>query len=182
MFIENTEELAQNKLILLYIMKLSPNKFTKNEITEFILDKDYMNYFLIQQYLSELTSDNFVEYIKKDTTEVYNILKKGINTLTYFEDRISEEIKNELKLLFEKYEKEKIIESEIVCDYYAKENNQYVVSLKLVENEETLFSIYLDVANNKQAKLICENWKREPELIYQNIINVLTQQNVTLLG
>lgn len=188
MFIENTEELAQNKLLLLYIIKLSPKRFTKNEITEFVLDKNYMNYFLIQQYLVDLTNDKFIEHIEEDikdksnsSNKVYNILEKGINALSFFKDRIPEEIKNQLKSLFEVDEKEKIIESQIVCDYYAKENQQYVVSLKLVENEETLFSVYLDVANHKQAKLICENWKREPDLIYQNVINILTKQNVTLL-
>lgn len=178
MFIENTEELAQNKLLLLYIIKLSPNKYTKNEITEFVLGKNYMNYFLIQQYLTELTNANFIESIKDDSTETYNLLEKGENTLSFFEDRISQDIKNELQLLFDKDKKEKVIETQIVCDSYAKENNQYVVNLKLVEKEETLFSLYLDVANEKQANLICENWKRKPDLIYQNIINILIKEDI----
>lgn len=176
MFIENTEELAQNKLILLYIVKLSPNKFTKNEITEFVLNKNYMNYFLIQQYLSELTNSHFIELMEEDSKKVYNILEKGVNALSFFEDRISNEIKSQLKSEFEKDEEEKIIESQVVCDYYPKENQQYVVNLKLVENEVTLFSLYLDVATNKQAKLICDNWKDNTDEVYQNIIKVLISQ------
>lgn len=181
MFIENTEELAQNKLLLLYIVKLSPNKFTKNEITEFVLDKNYMNYFLIQQYLSELVESDFIELIDEDSREVYSILEKGIVALSYFEDRISDKIKNQLKSEFDKNEKEKIIETQIVCDYYPKENEQYVVNLKLVENEETLFSLYLDVATSKQAELICKNWRENPDRIYQNIIETLINEKTTPL-
>ena len=181
MFIENTEELAQNKLLLLYIIKLSPNNFTKNEITEFVLDKNYMNYFLIQQYLSELINANFIQIIKEDSREVYQILEKGINALSYFEDRITDDIKNELNAKFNKDVEEKVIQTQVVCDYYSKENNQYVVNLKLVENEETLFSLYLDVGNDKHAKLICDNWKESPDHIYQNIIKVLVESDTSTL-
>ena len=45
MFTENTEELAQNKLLLLYIVKKASYSFSKEELTEFILGKEYMNYF-----------------------------------------------------------------------------------------------------------------------------------------
>ena len=39
MFSENSEELAQNKLILLYIVREAGYGFTKDEITEFILKR-----------------------------------------------------------------------------------------------------------------------------------------------
>ena len=65
MFIENTEELAQNKLLLLYLIKSAATVFTNTEITEFVLEKNYMNFFLVQQYLSELVESNFIEIINK---------------------------------------------------------------------------------------------------------------------
>ena len=70
MFIENTEELAQNKLLLLYVIKVSKTPFDNNRITEFMLEKNYMNYFLVQQYLSELINSNFIEVIKQDSEEI----------------------------------------------------------------------------------------------------------------
>ena len=45
MFIENTESLAQNKLLLLYIIDKSENSLTNEEITEFLLENNYMNIF-----------------------------------------------------------------------------------------------------------------------------------------
>lgn len=181
MFIENTEELAQNKLLLLYLIKTSKSPFTNNEITEFMLENNYMNYFLVQQYLSELINSDFIEVITQDSEEVYNIVEKGIVALSYFEERIPDKIKAELNDEFVKIEKEEKVETEILTEYYQKGNDQFVVNLKLVENEETLFSIYLDVATKKQADLICSRWKENTEFIYQNMINLLTNENITPL-
>lgn len=96
MFSENTEELAQNKLLLLYLIKASPMKLSNAEITEFVLDKNYMNYFLIQQYLSELTESQLIQLVLEDSKEVYEILEKGELALEYFEDRISNKVKEEI--------------------------------------------------------------------------------------
>ena len=130
MFIENTEELAQNKLLLLYIIKRSSKSLTNSQITEFVLEKNYMNYFLIQQYLSELIESNFVELIKEDEVEIYHILNKGQITLNYFEERIPVKIKEELDKEFFKKEEEQKKETQVVAEYFQKGESHYVVNLK----------------------------------------------------
>jgi len=176
-YLGNTEELAQNKLLLLYIIKFSNRTFTNNELTEFVLERNYMNYFFIQQYLSELVDSHFIEKTNTDSKEVYKLLEKGEIALSYFEDRIPNSIKEELEIDFKRFKNKNKKETQVVSDYYSKENNQYVVNLKLVENEEVLFSLYLDVATKEQAELICERWSNNTEYIYKNIINILTEDH-----
>ncbi len=179
MLIENTEDLAQNKLLLLYIIEMSSTPFTKDELSEFILEKNYMNYFLIQQYLSELLNSNFITLVEKDSREIYSILQAGKVALSYFKDRISDRVKEELKDQFGEKEKQDVIQTQIICDFYQKENTQYVVNIKLVEKEDTLFSLYLDVVTKKQAELICERWKNNTEYIYQSVIALLINESPT---
>lgn len=176
MLIENTEDLAQNKLLLLYIIDMSPNAFSKDELSEFVLEKNYMNYFLIQQYLSELLDSKFIELREIDNKKVYTIMESGEVALSYFNDRISDSIKDELKEQFGEREQQDLIETQILCDFYEKANNQYVVNIKLVENEDTLFSLYMDVVTKKQAELICGRWKKNPEYIYKNVIDLLINE------
>ncbi|HEY8363083.1 MAG TPA: DUF4364 family protein [Tissierellaceae bacterium] len=173
--LENTEELAQNKLLLLYIIKFSNHPFTNNELTEFVLKKNYMNYFFIQQYLSELMDSNFIGKVNDDSKEVYKLLEKGEVALSYFEDRIPNSIKEELDREFNRFKIENKKKTQVVADYYPKENNLFSVNLKLVENEDVLFSLYFDVASKEQAEIICEKWKKETEYIYKNIIDLLTE-------
>lgn len=177
MHLGNTEELAQNKLLLLYIIKFSNKDFTNNELTEFVLERNYMNYFFIQQYLSELVNSNFIEKVNIDSKEVYKLLEKGDVALSYFEDRIPNSIKEELDNEFNRFKSENKKETQVVSDYYQKENNLFVVNLKLVENEDVLFSLYLDVASKEQADLVCERWKNDTEHIYKNIIKLLTEDS-----
>ncbi len=171
MFTDNTEELAQNKLLILYIIKKASYDFSKEALTEFILSKDYMNYFLFQQYMLELSESHFIE-IDNSYEENILLLEKGDLALDLFETKVPQALKDELDEVFKVEEAVKKKESQIVSEYFEKENNQYTVNLKLIENEETLFSLYLNVASASQAESICNTWKADPDKIYQGIVNM----------
>ncbi len=47
-----------------------------------------------------------------------------------------------------------------------------MVNLKLVENEDTLFSIYMSVPSLDQAEDICDKWKTDTQRIYKNIVDL----------
>ncbi|MBZ2175588.1 DUF4364 family protein [Schnuerera sp. xch1] len=179
MFFENSEELAQNKLLLLYIIDKSKKLLTNEQLTEFVLKEDYMNYFLVQQYLSELVSANFLEYADTKDKKVYHLLNKGKATLSYFENRISQSIKDNINDRFKQINKNEKKATQVSAEYFKKNNNEFVVNLKLIENTETLFSLYLNVATIKQAEKICEIWKDNTEYIYKNILNMLVDDEIT---
>ena len=134
-----------------------------------------MNYFLIQQFLSELVKSKFIEYTKNKGNEKYVLLNKGKVALDYFIDRIPNEIKNNINEKFQIKLEEIKRDTQIIGDYYMKSENEYIVYLKLVENDSMLFSLNLNVVSSKQAKMICEKWKSKPEIVYQNILNALIE-------
>ena len=49
------------KLIILYMLRNSSSPITNSEISEFILDHEYTNYFHLQQALSELEETELIE-------------------------------------------------------------------------------------------------------------------------
>lgn len=49
------------KLIILYMLRNSSSPITNSEISEFILDREYTNYFHLQQALSELEETELIE-------------------------------------------------------------------------------------------------------------------------
>jgi len=178
MFFENTEELAQNKLLLLYIIDESSTPLTNNEITEFILENNYMNYFLTQQYLSELVSSGFIDYKKSDSKDknVYILLEKGKSTLSYFQDRIPKKIKEEVSNKFAYNKKNK--SAQVFGEYLKKSSNEYLVNLKLIENNQPLLSISLNIPSESQAKKICEVWEKNTEDIYKKLLNMLFDDEI----
>lgn len=172
MISNNTEEVAQNKLLILYILKTSPNNLTNNQLTEFILDRGYMNYFALQQYLGEMVEGELIEFIDEADDKSYLILEKGEMSLDLFKNKIPEKIIQELTNEFKLQVITNVKETQVIGEYYPKENNQYSVNLKLVENDETLFSLYFDVASESQGEKFCKLWKEDTESIYKNILNL----------
>lgn len=175
MFSGNNEELAQNKLLLLYIIRESNYGFTKDQITEFVLEKDYMNFFSIQQYLSELIDSGFIVLVENDEKQEYKLLEKGNIALDYFNSKIPNKIKENLEseFHFQKIQQKK--ETQVLSEHYKREDGQYVVNLKLVENDDTLFSLYLTVATIEQAEIISNAWKERTESIYSETIQLLIE-------
>ncbi|MFY9213324.1 MAG: DUF4364 family protein [Tissierellaceae bacterium] len=175
MFSENSEELAQNKLILLYIVREAGYGFTKDEITEFILKKNYMNFFSIQQYLSELVDSSFIDLVENQDRQEYKLQEKGKTALEYFSNKIPDFIKEDLETEFQAQRNQAKKETQVLAEHYQNENGQYVVNLKLIENEDTLFSLYLNLVSLEQVEIVSNAWKERTESIYAEIIKLLTE-------
>ncbi len=169
--INNTEELAQNKLILLYIINKAPSKFTKQGLNNFILERNYMNYFFLQQYLAELIKSKFIFTVSGDE-DTFEISRDGKLALDYFEYKLPKKLKEDLAKEFEIRQDIEKKESEVVAEYYPKEDGQYIVNIKLIENEDTLFSLYLNVSTIEQAEHVCESWKTRTDEIYMNVFDM----------
>ena len=176
----NTEEVAQNKILLLYILKMSPNNLTNTELTEFILDKGYMNYFSLQQYLGELVDGRLIELIQNAEIKRYILLEKGEMSLDLFQNKIPVSVMQELMNEFKIQETDNIRETQVIGEFYPKENNQYSVNLKLVEHDETLFSLYFDVSSETQGEEICTLWKKNTESIYKSILSLFIEKKPTI--
>ncbi len=176
MFIDNSKELAQYKLLILYILDNAEIPMNNSEITQFLLENNYMNYFLAQQFISELVSSKFIEFSTKDGQEYYHLSKAGKDTLVFFNDRIPLALKEEIDKRYQKKKEEMVKDSQIVGNYYKKNDSEYIVNLKVIEKDITLFSMSLNVVSNKQAKMICNNWKENPHEIYKNIFELLIDE------
>nr|WP_041701529.1 DUF4364 family protein [Gottschalkia acidurici] len=176
MFTEDTNELVQYKLLILYILEKVDIPMTNSEITQFILENNYMNYFMVQQFLSELVNSKFVEFSTKDGSEYYHLSKAGKDTLVYFNDRIPQHLKDEVDRKHEDKKIEMIKETQVIGHYFKKSDSEYIVNLRAVEKDMVLLNLSLSVVSSKQAKLICNNWKENPHDIYKKVVDLLIQE------
>jgi predicted transcriptional regulator len=174
---ESTTELAQNKLILLYSMKVLEIPIPNSEFIQFILENLSLNYFMIQQYLSELAQSSFIEIcpIHDDQTG-FVLTKLGEDTLLFFQDRIPEGIRQQLTENALVKKSERVKARQVTGHYFKKNDAEYIVTLKVVENETLLFSQTLNVVSQQQAKMICKNWHSKSGAIYNQIVTLLTTE------
>ena len=119
--LDDTNQLAENKLILLYLLDRIGMNITRNQLTEIVLENNLVNYFLLQQYITELQNANFLVTIKKNKSKVLSLTEQGKKVLSLFISRIPEDVVEKI----EKYIDEKIsnIKKEIFlhADYTIEE-------------------------------------------------------------
>ena len=72
------------KLIILYMLQNSEGDLTNSQITDFILDRKYTNYFQLQQAVSELVEADLVEMSSQSNRTYYRLTEEGKNTLNIF--------------------------------------------------------------------------------------------------
>ena len=81
------------KLIVLYMAQQSKEELTNSQISEFVLDREYTDYFHLQQVLSELVETGLLKKRTVSNSSHYEITEEGSRTFYYFEKDLSAEIK-----------------------------------------------------------------------------------------
>ena len=92
MFENSSEELASHKLLILYILDKINMDLTNSQITQVVLETEMMNYFSLQQFLSQLMESKFLTTYKESDKEYYSLTQKGLEILEYFLSRIPEDV------------------------------------------------------------------------------------------
>lgn len=174
---DNTIDLAENKLLLLYIFRSLKIPVSRNLITEIVLENNFINYFILQQYLTELKSSSFIDDLYENENHSLQITESGIRALNFFENRISDDKKARIDNYIDNNINNIKNEISIAADYTIEATNNYLVNLRAVEQNLTLIDLKLSVPTNKQARDLCAKWKENSSEIYNKIISLLIKDN-----
>ena len=80
------------------MLQNTENTLTNSQISEFILDREYTNYFHLQQAISELVEAELITMDTRSNVSHYRITEDGIKTLSFFAKKdLSPEIKQEVR-------------------------------------------------------------------------------------
>ena len=64
-------------------------------------------------------------------------------------------------------------ESSIVAEFIPKNENDYTVKCKIIENNETIFEVKTFAGSRERAKKIVDNWNNNASKIYPQILDIL---------
>lgn len=173
----DNETLAENKVLILYILNAIDKPIGNNELLELVLSIMDMNYFYFQQFLLDLLENKYIiKYKDEDFSEsLYQITPSGKNTLELTQDLIPGIVKlkidNTIKGEFNEIQEELSISSEFI----PKSENEFTVKCKIIENGRIIFEVSSFAASREQAKFIADNWKQNAENIYPKIMDLLAK-------
>lgn len=169
------EELADKKLLILYILQKINHPVNYKELLELVISISDMNYFDFQQFLQELLEDHFVvKYIQSDD-EVIELTTEGKNALELTIDMLPGILKLKVDSSFkEKYNQIKD-EFSIYAKYTPINETNFTVTCKIIENNRTIFDLETFADSKEQAKQIVYNWNNNAEKIYPEILQILME-------
>lgn len=173
---DTSKDLAINKVLLLYIFKKIDFKISGNQITRLVLENKLMNYFLFQQLISELCNDNFIKKDLSESKTVYSITSEGEKTLDCLFSILPEGVKSCIDIIIPEFKIKLKNETLIEAEYFSDNEDEYMVNLKINEDNFPLINLTLAVGTKVEAKSICDGWKKNAQLIYSEIIDSLIKK------
>ena len=171
----NDERLAECKVLILYILNKIQKPVTNDALLQLTLSIDDMNYFYFQQFLLDLMENKYIVEILQDNEKLYKITPAGIKTLELTLDilpgikklNVDNKIKSELNEIEDAVS--------VVSEFEPFHLTEFMVTCKIVENNSSIFEVKTIASTAEQAKKITENWKKNSDKIYPQILNLLSK-------
>ncbi len=167
------EPLTLYKLIVLYMLNRVTFPLTKSQVGDFILEKEYTNFMTLQQAISDLVDADLITAKSIRNRTQLAITPEGKETLSFFGNRISDSIKQEVDAFLTENEMEMREEVSILADYYKSTSGEYESHLVAKEKGVRIVDITLSVPDEETASSICDNWQNKNQAIYQYLIEQL---------
>lgn len=161
------------KLMLLYMLNKVNFPLTNSQMTDFMVNKNYTSYFVVQESLNDLIS---LEYVKSEnfhSKTQYQITKSGSSTVSLLDDQIPDAIKEDIMTYLKenKYELKSVVGT--TATYYKNSFKDFSVHCQVKEDSSNLIELNVSVPMKEQAEVICANWPECSQEIYEFVMKKL---------
>ncbi len=163
------------KLMILYILSRVSFPLTNGQLTAFILEKEYTNYFNIQRALSELIDDSFITTKTIRNSTLYRITESGSQTLVFFDNMISAGIKEDIEAYLNQNKYELQEEVSTFAEFFQIKKGEFATHLKVIERDTSIIDLTLTVTTEAEASMVCNNWKEKSSDIYAYLMSSLLE-------
>ena len=173
---------VENKLLLLYLINKMDLPLSRSQVTDFVREGEYMDYYTLQQTLAEMVEGGYLEKIQDNNNTRYVITDEGATALEYFESHIPGGIRSKINKYVHNHFSSIKRDFEVTANYFLdNETNEYIVKCGVYEDKRILMEINVSVVSREQAKLIQANWKGHVSEIYMHLLNemVLNREAAT---
>lgn len=138
---DNTTSLAENKVLILYILNLINKDIRQDDLFQIITSINEINYFYFKQLLTDLIDSKLVGTYTKEEEPVIKITSEGRNAYALTKDVLPGLTKLKADHVFEKEFSNIQETSSVIAEFIPKNENDYTIKCKIVENNETIFEV-----------------------------------------
>ena len=173
---DNTTALAENKVLILYILNQITDGIIQDGLFKIISSINDVNYFYFKQVLTDLIETKLVGIFTKDEEDDDDVIKittEGKNALTLTQDVLPGILKLKADNVFKKELSSITDETSVIAEFIPKNEHDYTIKCKIVENNETIFEVKTFAGSRERAQKIVDNWNSNASTIYPKILDIL---------
>lgn len=175
---DNTTALAENKVLILYILDQIEDGIIQDGLFKIITSINDVNYFYFKQVLTDLIETKLVGIFTKDEDDdVIKITTEGKNALSLTKDVLPGILKLKADNVFKKEFSSITDETSVIAEFIPKNEHDYTIKCKIVENNETIFEVKTFAGSRERAQRIIDNWNNNASIIYPQILDLLLDNN-----
>jgi predicted transcriptional regulator len=167
------KSITQNKLVILYLLDSINIRLSELQIYRIVSEKNRINYFDLKECLFELAQNDMLEIHDTMNGKFYSITEIGRTTLSFFKKELRTSLRNELDAFCEENRSALQFETSLFADYIRLSDSEYRVTLKVLENENTIFEIDMTAYSKADAEKCIANWRKKATDIYKSTYNML---------
>lgn len=161
-------QLSENKLILLYLIREKEN-ITSAELSDFILFRGYMDYFSMENYITELMESELILRLKLDDKIYYTLHPQGEEIVELFRSRIPHSIREDIRAYAQNsfLHRSPLLESEAKIE---AEQGIYLVLCQILDYDQSVLQVRVSASTEEEANLIRNAWRQKGMSIYWNLL------------
>lgn len=170
---DNATTLAENKVLILYVLKQINSDITESGLFKIISSISKINYFYFKQFLTDLINSKLVDIDLKDNEQLIKLSPEGKISLSLNEEILPGIVKLKVNNTFRQELSNINNETSVSSEIFFRSENEYTVKCKIIENNETIFEVKTFAGSQERAQKIVDNWKNNATKIYPQILNIL---------
>lgn len=161
------------KLIVLYMLNCIDFPLTNAQISDFVLDQGYTDYFKLHQAIGELAEDRLIRKESTHNRTLYYLTDEGEKTVQLFRNDISPDIRKDIQDFLKSRQFELKNENSVRSDYYLNSASEYSVRCQIMEQGLPLIDLTLTVPTKAEASTIANNWSARNGEVYAAVMKTL---------
>lgn len=146
---------------------------TNSQISEFVLEQEYTNYFKLHQLIGELIEDRLIRKESTHNRTLYYITEEGEKTVQLLKNDISPDIRKDIQTFLRKNEYKLKNELSVKADYYLNSASEYNVRCQIMERGLPLIDLTVTVPTKSEASTIANNWSVKNQEVYALVMKTL---------
>lgn len=171
---QQNKELAEDKVLILYLLNKIFDGIKKDNLYKIVSSSKDINYFYFQELIADLMSANLICSFEQDGESFIKITTEGKDALDLTKSLLPGLLKLKADTIFKEENSNIVEESSVVTEFIPQDENNYTITCKIVEQNETIFEVSVYAASREKAKQISDNWKSNATKLYPQILELLS--------